>query len=121
MDVPTKSMMTAVQTINAPATIAARNNRAASFGISPRDYLSLGRFSNAANKFGVKTVSIGRGAFGVGCQLQLSSSNHNYEVRVNSTGVLLGKIEASGKRTKLAEGSSNTEATWERLLETVKR
>jgi hypothetical protein len=111
-----------METLNgvAPA-IAARNNRAASFAISPRDYLSLGRFSNAADKFGLKSTGITKGPFGQGALLKLSSSNHDYEVLVDGTGqMLLGRIE-NGQRVKLYAGSTNTKAAWDKLLEALRQ
>jgi hypothetical protein len=56
----------------------------------------------------------------VGCLLQLSSSNHHYEVLVNGAGhLLLGRIEQNGKRVRLVEGA-DTEATWELFLQAVR-
>jgi hypothetical protein len=94
--------------------------RAGYFGITHREYFALGKFSNAADGLGLKTTGIGRGPFGVGCLLQLSSSNHHYEVLVNAGHLLLGRVEKDGKRVRLAEGA-DTEASWAMLLETVER
>jgi hypothetical protein len=54
--------MTAVQTINAPAH-QANVNRAGYFAISAREYTSLAKFSNAADKRGLKTAGISRGPY----------------------------------------------------------
>jgi hypothetical protein len=116
--------MTAVQTINTPAHQAKtrwHGNRAGYFGITDREYFALGRFSTAADKAGLKTVSIGRGAFGVGCCMKMSGKAADYEVMVDGHGsMLLGKVEASGKRIRLAEGGSNIEASWAMLLTALK-
>jgi hypothetical protein len=98
----------------APATFAARNNRAASLGISPREYLSLGRFSNAADKFGLQTTAITKGPFGAGARLTMSSGSTNYELDVTNGRIMLGKAEPNG-RVRLCECSS-TQAGWETLL-----
>jgi hypothetical protein len=90
-------------------------------GITDREYFALGKFSNAADKLGLKTTSIGRGPLlGVGCRLQLSG-NYNYEVLLNGGIMLLGRIEKDGKRIKLCEGGTNTEAQWTLLLKTVEK
>jgi hypothetical protein len=88
---------------------------------SPIGNISLwAKFSNAADKLGLKTTSIGRGPFiGVGCCLKLSG-NHNYEVLLNGGVMLLGRIEQDGKRVKLCEGGTSIEASWEKLLQAVK-
>jgi hypothetical protein len=105
----------------APAPAQTRHDRARSLGISDREYLALGKFSNAVEQqLGLKTTGIGKGPFGTGCLLQLSGSSHHYEVLVSGAGLLLGKVQASGQRVRLAEGA-DTEATWAKLLETVQR
>jgi hypothetical protein len=89
-------------------------------GITDREYFALGKFSNDADKLGLKTVSIGRGPLlGVGCCLKMSGKA-DYEVLVRNGQVLLGKVEASGKRVRLAEGA-DSEATWNMLLKTLER
>ena len=81
----------------------------------------MGKFSNAADEFGLKTVSIDRGAFGLGCCLKLSGKT-DYEVLLNNGIMLLGRIEkGTGKRVKLHEGGTNTEAQWEGVLDAIKR
>jgi hypothetical protein len=115
--------VTAVQTINTPGHQAKtrwHGNRVGHFGISHREYAALARFSTAADKAGVKTSKIGRGPFNQGCLLQLSSSNHNYEVLVDGAGqVLLGSVK-SGQRIKLCVSGTNTEASWEKLLQALR-
>jgi hypothetical protein len=108
-----------MQTKQKPSAGLAMYARVSYFGISAREYTSLAKFSSAADKLGLKTTSIGRGMFGTGCVLQMSG-NHNYEVVLDGRGsVLLGKVEASGKRIRLAEGGSNIEASWAMLLGTI--
>ena len=80
----------------------------------------LGKFSNDADKFGLKTTSVGK-ALGLGCRLQLSSSNHNYEVLLNGGIALLGRIEQDGKRIKLGEAGTNIESGWNVILNAIKR
>jgi hypothetical protein len=73
------------QQINTPAHQAKtrwHGNRAGYFEISHQD-ASLARFSNAADKTGLKTTGITKGPFGVGCLLKMSSGNHYYEVLVD--------------------------------------
>jgi hypothetical protein len=110
-----------MQTLTGAATIAARNSRAAAVGLSPRDYLSLGRLSIAAEKFGVKATGLTKGPLGQGARLELASSNHNYEVLVNGAGnALLGRVEADGKRVRLCAAGTNSEASWEKLIRALK-
>jgi len=104
------------------AAVAARNKNAAYYRVSPRDYLDLGHFSIAADKLGVKSTAITKGPFGQGALLKLTSGSNHYEVLVDGTGgMLLGKIEADGKRVRLCEGSTNTEAQWNRMLGVLKQ
>jgi hypothetical protein len=87
-------------------------------GVSEREMTSLAKFSSKAEAFGIRTTNIGRGPLlGVGCRLQLSG-NHDYEVLVSNGQVLLGEVEASGKRIRLSEGA-DTEASWALLLKTI--
>ena len=85
------------------------------FGISPRAYVALAKFSNAAEKLGVKTTAITQGMFGSGCRIQLCGKA-DYEVLVDGAGMTLGRVEADGRRIKLAQGSSGTEPEWAALL-----
>jgi hypothetical protein len=102
----------------APA-IAARNRRAAAVGLDPRDYLGLGRFSNAAEKLGVKATGLSKGPLGQGARLELSSSNHKYEVLVDGCGSMtLGRVEQD-RRVRLCAGSTGTEQ-WNRMLDVLK-
>jgi hypothetical protein len=104
-----------------PAKTRWHGNRAGSFGITRREYVALGKFSNAAEKLGLETTNISKGPFGRGCLLKMSSGNHDYEVLVDRTGhALLGRVEKNGKRVKLCEGGTNTEAQWSALLQTLK-
>jgi len=113
-------MCAAMQTLdNAASAIAVRNKNAAYYGLPPRDYLALGRFSIAAAKFGVKSTAITKGPLSQGARLELSGSNHNYEVLVDDGQVLLGKIEA-GKRVRLCAAGTNSEAGWEKLIGALK-
>jgi hypothetical protein len=106
----------------APAAIAARNNRAASLRLSPREYLSLGRFSNAADQLGIKSTGISKGPFGQGCLLKLSGKAGQYEVHLDGNGsMILGRVEQNGKRVRLCAGNSNTEADWNRLLAVIEK
>jgi len=101
------------------AAIAARNKRAVSFGLSPRDYLGLGRFSLAAEKLGVKATEITKGKFNQGAVLKLSGPDHNYEVLVDAGNALLGRVEADGKRVRLCAAGTNSEASWGKLIHQV--
>jgi hypothetical protein len=104
------------------AAMAARNGRAKALGLSPRDYLGLGRLSNAADKFGVRATEITKGPFGQGALLKLSSGNNHYELLVDGNGqMLLGRVEQDGKRVRLCEGRTNTEAQWNRMLGVLKQ
>jgi hypothetical protein len=50
----------------------------------------------------------------------MSSGNHDYEVLVDGTGhMLLGRVENDGKRVKLCETGTNTEAQWGMLLQAL--
>jgi hypothetical protein len=90
------------------------------FGLNAREYIALGKFSNALDPIGVKTTGIGKGPFGQGCLLKLSGKAQ-YEVHVVGTGhALLGRVEPNGERVRLCEAGSNTQAGWERLLATLK-
>jgi len=112
-----------MQTKQKPVAGLARTStseRASLYGLSQREYFSLGKFSNDADRFGLKTVGIARGMFGTGCVLQMSGKAADYEMVLDGRGsVLLGKVEANGQRIRLAEGGSNIEATWTMLLKTV--
>lgn len=70
----------------------------------------------AARAFGPKDP------FGAGALLKMSSAQgHAYEVLVDGTGhALLGRVESGGKRIRLCEASSNTEAGLEKLLAALK-
>jgi hypothetical protein len=84
------------------------------FGIGQREYLALVRFSSKAEAIGLKTTGIGKGPFGAGCLLKMSKG---YEALIDGTGnVILGRVEADGKRVRLCQGSSGIEAGWEKLL-----
>jgi hypothetical protein len=81
--------------------------------ISQREYLSLARFSLRAEAIGLKTTGIGKGPFGAGCLLKMS---RGYEALVDGTGnVILGRVEADGKRVRLWE-TGTTQAGWDMLL-----
>jgi hypothetical protein len=89
-------------------------------GVSEREMTSLAKFSSGAEAFGIRTTAISRGPLlGVGCRLQLSGKA-DYEVLISNGQVLLGKVEANGQRIRLAEGGSNIEASWEKLLQAVR-
>jgi hypothetical protein len=91
------------------------------FGTSPREYLSLGQLSNSCDELSIKTVAIGRGSFGVGCCMKMSGKTADYEIMIDGHGsVILGKVEG-GKRIKLCEGGSHLQATWDAILNAVKR
>jgi hypothetical protein len=105
-----------MQTINKQKPVAGL----ARFGISEREITALAKFSNAADKLGLKTTGIGKGPFGVGCLLKMSGKA-DYEVILNGAGnLLLGRVE-NGKRVKLHGGGTNTEAQWTMVLNAVKR
>lgn len=115
--------MRAMQTLKgaAPATFAARNERAAALGLSPRDYLSLGQFANALEPIGVKTTGITKGPFNQGCLLKLSGKAGQYEVHLDGNGsITLGRMEKDGQRVRLYAGSTATEAGWDRLLAAIR-
>jgi hypothetical protein len=75
--------------------------------------------SNAADRLGLKTTGITKGPFGVGCLLKMSSGHQDYEVLVDSAGVLLGRVGKSGQRVRLCTGT-NTETQWNTLLQTLR-
>jgi hypothetical protein len=99
--------------------IAARNKNAAYYGLSPRVYLDLGHFSIAAEKAGVKSTAIKKGPLGQGARLELSGPDHNYEVLVGNGQMLLGRVNGE-ERTRLCEGSTNTQSQWNRMLDVLK-
>jgi hypothetical protein len=102
------------------AAIAVRNKNAAYYGLTPRDYLALKRFSIAADNLGVKSNAISKGPL-QGALLKLSSGNNNYEVLVDGAGqVLLGRVEADGKRVRLSAAGTNSEASWGKLIGALK-
>jgi hypothetical protein len=81
----------------------------------------LGRFSNAAKRFGIETTEIARGPLGVGCRLQMSAGDRHYEVAIDGNGQMtLGRVEADGKRVRLCAGSTNIESGWNRMLGALK-
>ena len=103
------------------AAVAARNGRAQALGLNPRDYLGLGRFSLAAEKLGVKATEVSKGPLGSGCLLKLASGNNHYEVLVDGTGgILLGRVEADGKRVRLCAAGTSSEAGWGKLVQALR-
>jgi hypothetical protein len=90
------------------------------FGLNAREYIALGKFSNALDPLGVKTTGIGKGPFGRGCFLKMASPSHEYELHVDGTGhALLGQVK-DGRWIRLCEASSNVEAGWEKLFAALK-
>ena len=55
-----------------PARPVAGLGKGAAYGITDREHFLLSRFSNRCDEFGLKSVSIGKGPFGVGCCLKMS-------------------------------------------------
>jgi hypothetical protein len=111
-----------MQTLKGAASIAAKTRwhgpRASHFAITAGEYTALGRFSNATDKLGLKITGITKGPFGAGARLQMSGRG-NYEVDLTGGQVLLGRVEASGKRVRICEASS-TPAGFEKLLAALK-
>jgi hypothetical protein len=92
----------------------------ASLGISHQQYFALSRFYSQAEALGLKVTDLDRGPLGQGCILKLRG-RHDYELRVDGTGfMLLGRTEKDGKRTRLYNGSTSTEAGWNRVLAALK-
>jgi hypothetical protein len=108
-----------MQTINPKTRL--RGTTGDYLGLTIREYIALGKFSSALDPFGVKTTGIGKGPFGVGCLLKVSGKAGQYEVHVDGTGrMFLGRVKNDGNRVRLCEGGTNTEASWERLLQVVR-
>jgi hypothetical protein len=97
------------------------HNQAAHFKISTRDYLNLGKFSNAADKLGLKSTGITKGPFGSGCLLKMSGGAHTYELLLGNGSALLGRVEANGKRVRLFNGPTAAETQWDNLLEALRK
>ena len=67
----------------------------------------------------MKTTGIGKGPFGAGCLLKMSSGNRDYELLVSDSGMLLGHLK-NGQRIRLWAGGTNTEAQWGMLLQALR-
>jgi hypothetical protein len=93
--------------------------RAPGFAITQAEYISLARFSNDAEKLDVKSTGLTKSLFGSGVCLKLAGKSAQYEVHVRDGQLLVGKVEATGKRVRLAEASS-TQAGWQKLLAVLK-
>jgi hypothetical protein len=94
-------------------------NKGGQLGLTERAYISLAKFSNAAEQAGIKSTAITKSPGG--CRLRLTGAHgDDYELVAGSDSVTLGQIDRDGKRTRLAEASSNTEAGWSQLLAALK-
>jgi hypothetical protein len=73
--------------------------RAPGFAITQAEYISLARFSNDAEKLDVKSTGLTKSLFGSGVCLKLAGKSAQYEVHVRDGQLLVGKVEATGKRS----------------------
>lgn len=89
------------------------------FAITRAEYISLGRFSNDAEKLGVKSTGLDRSLFGTGICLKLAGKSAQYEVHVRDSQLLLGKVEPGEKRVRLCAAWAN-QAGCEKLFLALK-